>query len=478
MTAPAPPPGCPAHAAPPAPVVGSTGLTPLYGEAFAADPASTYALLRGWGHAAPVEIAPGVEAVLVTSYHAALAVLRTPAVFVKDSRRWQALTQGRVPPDSPVLPMMAWRPSCLFADGVEHARLRTAITDSLSRIDAHALRTYADRAADALIDRFAPAGRADLVADYAALLPLLVFARLFGAPESMVHRMVYGAAGMIDASGPHAEQASADLLRVLAELVALKRAAPGPDLTSWLLTHPASLTDQEMLHQLVVVIGAGTVPQTAWTANSLLLLLTDDRFGGSLAQGSRSVHDALEEVLWEQSPMSNFSVHYAVRDVDLDGTPIPAGVPILISHHAANTSPLLAEHDTFGNHAHLAWSAGPHRCPAQAPSTTIAVSAIDRLLDRLPDLALAIPAQQITWRPGPFHRCPDQLPVTFPAEPTPAPGGTPWTSPAARSSSTPPAPASTPRPPASAPRTRRSASSSPARWWPGRSPATTSSSGS
>lgn len=70
-----PPLGCPAHAN------GTNIAVPLYGPEFAADPESTYALLRRYGPAAPVELAPGVRATLVTSYNTALKVLRTPRYF-------------------------------------------------------------------------------------------------------------------------------------------------------------------------------------------------------------------------------------------------------------------------------------------------------------------------------------------------------------------------------------------------------------
>ena len=40
---------------------------------------------------------------------------------------------------------------------------------------------------------------------------------------------------------------------------------------------------------------------------------------------------------------------------------------------------------------------------------------IDQLLDALPELELAIPAEELVWRPGPFHRALAGLPVVFPS---------------------------------------------------------------
>ncbi|NED82009.1 cytochrome P450, partial [Streptomyces sp. SID11233] len=62
------------------------------------------------------------------------------------------------------------------------------------------------------------------------------------------------------------------------------------------------------------------------------------------------------------------------------------------------------------------------------PALLIAATAIDRLLTLLPGLELAVPFDELTWRPGPFHRALAALPVTFrPVRPD-QPGVTPWTS--------------------------------------------------
>lgn len=415
----------------------------------------------------------------MTGYDAALEVLRS-LYFSKDARRWTALAQGRVPADNQVVPMMGWRPSLLFADGERHLRLRTSIDDTLARVNPQRLRGYVQRSAIQLIDQFAPHGRADLVAQYADRLPALVFTQLFGCPGALAARMATACGQMIDAEPAAAQRGSADLARCLNELITAKRRTPGADVTSWLLNHRAQLSDEEMVHQLVVLIGAGTVPQAAWISTATMLLLTDSRFAGDLSGGSLTLADALNDVLWTRSPMANFCFHYATQDYllrDRTGAEllIPAGVPVLISHAAANTDPALShgqgqgqvQGHRVGNHSHLAFSAGPHMCPAQDMAGVIADVAVEVLLDRLPDMVLAASPSELTWRPGPFHRCLTALPVRFPAVPTlpsrPAtppettPGASPW-SPHPTPSSTPPAPTSTQRPPASAHRGQR-------RWW-------------
>ncbi|MFH0243974.1 cytochrome P450 [Streptomyces sp. HK10] len=394
-----PPPGCPAH-----------GRVPLYTEGFGIDPDGYYDHLRRFGASAPVEMAPDVEAELVTSYPAALHILQNPATFVRDARRWRALGEGRVPADSPALPMMAHRPNALFSDGADHARLRQAVTDSLATVDPHRLSRHVEQVADYLIGQFSgrPGGRADLVVDYAQQLPLLVFSNLFGCPADIGDRIVFGISGIFE--GVDAERANQVLGQALHELVALKRKSPGDDVTSHLLRHPADLGDEEMVNQLVTLLSGGTAPLMSLISTGTALILGDDKYSGT----QLLVEDAVQEVLWRYAPIANYAVHYPVRDVELDGRVLEADQPVVISFAAANTDLSLAEGSwSVRGRAHLAFGAGPHVCPAKEPAHLIGAAAIERLLNRLTDITLAVGFQELTWQPSPWSRTLTALPVRF-----------------------------------------------------------------
>jgi cytochrome P450 len=448
---------CPAH----------HGRKPLYGPEFAADPAATYRALREHGPVAPVELAPGVTANLVVGYAAALDVLRNPSAFPRDPRRWQA----KMPPDCPVLPMMMYRPNCLFTDGAHHAKLRAVVTDSLARVDPNALRVHVEQTADRLIARFAGNGEADVLGEYAQLLPLMMFNHLYGCPPELGDRLVAAMRAIFDLVDP--EQANADLTQCMVELVTLKRQRPGQDMPSWMMAHPARLTDEELIHQLALLMGAGTEPEQNLIANGIRLLLTDDRFAGTLSGGSLPVEEALDEVLWTDPPMANYSASYPVEDTDFAGVRLAAAEPLVISFAAANNDPVLAGEQRSGNRAHLAWSAGVHACPAQQQARLIASVAMEKILDALPDMRLAVPVDELVWRPGPFHRALAALPVRFtpvavPVQPDESPGENRWNVQPTPSSSTPPAATSTPSPQPSPAAAQRPWWSSLARWLRGR----------
>ncbi|MFF5027771.1 MULTISPECIES: cytochrome P450 [Streptomyces] len=394
------------------PPLATSGCPMLHGAAFAARPSAVYDQLRAQGPAGWAEIAPGVHALVVTDHRAAVTLLNDTAVYSKDSRLWAALAQGQVPPDSPVLGMMAWRPSVLYTDGDEHARLRWAMDDCIARISPHRLREITRRSALTLIARVIARGQADLMADFADMVPMLVFADLLGCPPEKTDQMVRACQDLISA-GPEAAQGAADFAGLLFELIQLRRARPGQDLTSWMINHGAALSDDEALNQLFCVTGAGLIPAAAATAWTLHLLLRDDEYAGSLAAGTLTVRRALSKALWERAPMANFSVHFARYDTYLHGVPVPGGVPILISHAAANTDPALPSGLSYDSQAHLAWSAGPHRCPAISQATTIVQTAVETILDQLWDMTLTDESAQPLLRHGPFHQCPQTMPVTF-----------------------------------------------------------------
>ncbi|MEU6370023.1 cytochrome P450 [Streptomyces sp. NPDC046931] len=386
----------------------------MHGQDFAADPHGIYAKMRAHGPAAPVELVPGVDATLVTEYQAALKVLQNTTDFSRDPRRWKALNEGLIALDNPVLPMMAYRPNCLFTDGAVHLRLRKAVTDSLDRLNIGRLRRDVEPIAAFLIDQFSERGRADLIHDYAKLLPLLLFNRLFGCPAGIGDRLTSSMSAIFD--GRDALRANEELTACLMELISLKRREPGDDVTSWLIQHPAGLNDEELKDQLVMLMGAGVEPERNLIGNALLLLLTS---GPSGRGGSMLTEEALDHVLWNNPPIANYATHYPLHDVDLGGVHVEANTPLVISFGAANNDPALREaRQSLSKGAHLAWGAGPHACPAKSPATVIALTAIEAILNALPDLALDAPAESQEWRPGPFHRALAALPVRF----TPTPG--------------------------------------------------------
>ncbi|NKY86109.1 cytochrome P450 [Nocardia veterana] len=384
----------------------------LYSPAFAADPHTTYRRLRAqYGSLAPVELAPGVPATLVVGYRTALRILHDPAHFPADPRAWE---RG-VPSDCPVLPVLQWRPNALRNTGVAHSRYRQANTDSINGVDLHSMHATVENIAAGLIDNFGHLGTADLVSQYAFPLAFAVVNAMLGCPPEIGQRIAEATAIIFDSGD--AERGNGMLGEAVLELVQLKRRNPGDDITSRLIAHPTGLDDAELIHQIVVLYGAGIEPLHNLIVNTVLLILTDERFAGSVLGGALSTRDALDEVLFLDPPMANFSVTYPRQPILIDNMWLQADQPVVISMAGCNNDLVDSGSDHTGNRSHLAWGAGPHACPARSAAYLIAQDAIDQLLDALPDLRLSVPAAELVWRPGPFHRALAALPVTFPPMP-------------------------------------------------------------
>jgi cytochrome P450 len=102
-------------------------------------------------------------------------------------------------------------------------------------------------------------------------------------------------------------------------------------------------------------------------------------------------------------------------DVPLDdGRVTGAGTPVLMALAAANRFFALENAERMeetANRAHVAWGAGPHRCPAIEEATTVVAVAVRVLLTRLPGLRLAVPPDQLRWRLPALSWSPVRLPV-------------------------------------------------------------------
>ncbi|WSJ01717.1 cytochrome P450 [Nocardia sp. NBC_01329] len=384
----------------------------LYSDEYAADPHRTYREMRQrFGSLAPVELAPGVPATLVIGYHAALRILHDPEHFPADPRVWER----NIPADCPIRPMMEWRPNPIRSAGSDHKRYRSAAAAALGKIDLHRLHATVEQVAVPLINSFCEVGHCDVVSQYALPVMFSTLNATLGCSPDISRRAATGMAAMFDTVD--AEAGSRMLSEALLELTRIKRAEPSDDVTSWLVEHPVRLDDEEMLHQLVTLYGAGIEPVQNLVANTLLLMLTDDRFAANVLDGSLSTRDALDEVLFNDPPMANYCISYPRQPILIDDVWLPAHQPVMISMAACNNDPAIRTGDVTDNRSHLAFGTGPHGCPARPVAVLIVQDAIDQLLDAIPELELAVPVSELRWRPGPFHRALAALPVTFPKSP-------------------------------------------------------------
>ncbi|MFI1619541.1 cytochrome P450 [Streptomyces lydicus] len=410
-----PPPGCPAHGR------GTDALYRLHDAGVQADLVGVYEKLRAeYGPVAPVLVHGDLPAWLVLGHRENLEILRTPSVFSRDSRHWRDMAEGRVPADHPLAPITTWQPLCVFVDGEDHKRLRGAVTDSLGRFESRGIRRHVTRFTDQLVDEFAATGRADLVSQFAARLPLRVMTQLFGMPDEYGPSLTAAVEDVLNGTET-AVASNAYLTETLQQLVERKRAHPGHDFPSKLIDHPAGLSDDEVREHLRLILTAANETTVNLIANALRTVLTDPRFRAHLTGGHMTLPDALEQVMWDEPPMMTLLGRWATSDTRLGEQAIRAGDMLLLGLRAANADPAIRPDlsaPVHGNRSHLAFSGGPHECPGQHIGRAIAETAVDTLLTRLPDLQLAVRESELQWSTSLMYRHLVALPVQFtPARP-------------------------------------------------------------
>ncbi|MFC8529176.1 cytochrome P450 [Nocardia sp. NPDC057227] len=422
------PPGCPVlqHPGP----IGLNGpVFALHSSEYARDPHAVYAEMRRYDpDFARVELAPGVPATLVIGWEWAVRILYDAERFRADPGGWVDTVSG----SCPVRPMMEPRRNALRTDGFDHGRYRRATKAALGVVDLHRLHEVVAGHARELVEAVAERGRMDVVADYAGPLALSTINSMMGCPPELGVELARGLAAMFDAEADP-RRVNGVLDGSLGALIDLRRAEPGDDVPTALMRHAPDMGRRELREQLLTMYAAALEPLQHLVVNTVLLLLTDRRFGDALVSHSCTAEEALHEVLFRDSPLANLCVRYPVQPIPIDGLiapggragpvhgiTLPAGQPVLIGMAACNTDPRITRApdasgriDYSHNTAHLAFAAGPHACPARDLAIQVAIDAVEELLDRLPELRLACPVGKLVWRPGPFHRALEALPVAW-----------------------------------------------------------------
>lgn len=394
---------------------------PIYTPAFATDPHGYYRAMREqFGSLVPVEIWPGVAATLVISYQTAVRILGDPSHFSSDPRTWQRGIDNNIP----IMPMIEWRPNALRSNGnsVQHKRYRDATNDALGGVDQLTLHRAVEKFAIPAINSFCENGQADLLAQYIAPVTFSVLNAMIGCPPEIGERVAAASAALFE--GVDTATVNEMLDTALLELTRLKRHEPGDDIATRLIHHPAELTDQEMIHQLVTMYSAGHELPQDLISTTMLLMMTDPRYIAGTDRGlPPSTKTALVEIMTTDPPLANYLITYPAQPIAVDEVWLPANQPVLVSMAACCSDPAVYAGEFATNSSHLGWGTGPHTCPmhAQSISMMIAQDVIDQFFDALPDSRPAVPVSELVWRPGPFHRALASFPIVFqPSPPLPS----------------------------------------------------------
>ncbi|MFE2180892.1 cytochrome P450 [Streptomyces sp. NPDC059455] len=310
--------------------------------------------------------------------------------------------------------------------GERHQRWRRLVGQALTAKRVAALRPRIVAIGHALVDAM-EAGPipADLWTGFAYPFPARVVGALLGVPEADWDRFAYWS-GALFSGDRYGEQetrtAREELLAYLGEHVARTRSAPGDDLLSKLI-EITDAADPRPPGAVLVQIAQGLMHAGHETTSSvigkLVPVLLDDRSRWRRLLDDRSlIRPAVEELLRFDVNRGPGMPRYLTEDAQLGGEVIPRGSTTVSVVASANRDERMFPHPdhldlTRTPNRHLAFGAGAHSCIGQALARTELHIALEILLDRLPDLDLAVPSSELARRTGVLTDSFERVPVVW-----------------------------------------------------------------
>jgi cytochrome P450 len=274
---------------------------------------------------------------------------------------------------------------------------------------------------DELIDRFIADGEADLVRQLTFEFPVRVIARLLGLPEEDFLQFQRWSIELISlgADIDRGFAASEALRDYFARFVALRRETPQEDVISDLVTAEIDgekLDDEAIYSFLRLLLPAGAETTYRSSGNLLYLLLTHTDQLQAVREDRSLLPQAIEEALRFEPPLLSIGRN-TTREVEIAGVTLPEGASISPNIGSANHDETRWENpevfDIFRPALpHIAFAHGPHMCLGMHLARLETRAVINRVLDRLPDLALN-PGDSDPHIQGQIFRSPTSLPVTF-----------------------------------------------------------------
>jgi cytochrome P450 len=369
---------------------------------------TAYRALAADGPVTRISTPDGEHAWLISDYNYVRQLL-TDGRLVKADSPTTAITEQLVPELAPALTSHMLR-----LDGPEHIRLRTLVSAGFTRSRIEGLRSRIEHIADQLLDQIhtIPVGEAtDLIAAYALPLPMTVICELIGVPEP--DRADFRTRTTVLAGGYFADRdefaaAATEQTHYVRALVEHKRRHPSDDLLSALVVvreNGDRLSEDELTSMVWILVAAGHETTVNLITNAVHALLTHPAQLTLLRTDPTLIETAVEEFLRLDGPLQTAIPLRATTSLRIANQYIPAGDTVLAGLLAANHDPArFTDPDTLdiarADNAHIAFGHGPHYCLGAPLARLEARIAIARLLARFPNLHLAVPADQLRWRPN------------------------------------------------------------------------------
>jgi cholest-4-en-3-one 26-monooxygenase len=295
-------------------------------------------------------------------------------------------------------------PYMIDMDAPEHRRRRRLVSAGFTPEAVRIRQPRVRQVCDEIIDAVCEKGTCDLVTDIAAPLPLIMIADMLGFPSTDWSQLLEWSDTMLmsqGASDPDAfERATTAFVAwdaYVRDQIADRRARRTTDDLLGALAHGEidgdRLDDTTLVYEALLILIGGDETSRHVISGGMEVLLRHPAQLEALKADRDLLPGAVEEMLRWVTPIKNMNRN-ATRDYELHGQTIRAGQNVLLLYPAANRDEtVFTDPETFDirrqPNDHVAFGFGAHLCLGHRLARAEIGGMVDRLLDRLDDLALA-----------------------------------------------------------------------------------------
>ncbi|MFJ8019416.1 cytochrome P450 [Streptomyces sp. NPDC096311] len=319
-------------------------------------------------------------------------------------------------------------PGALTAiDPPTHDVMRRALTREFMVKRIERLRPAIERVTHRFLDQVAERGGGDdgvdLVENFCLPLPSLVICELLGVPYDNHDFFQKESQTLVDLrSTPEQVGAAFGALGAyLQELIQERQRVPGDDVLTTLGERATAgdITLDEARDLGAFLLLAGHETSANMLGLSALALMRNPEQTAVLLESPKSAVDAVEELMRYLSIVHGGLRRLATQDVEIGGATIRKGEGVIVPLSAANHDPEMFEEpevlDLKRQEArrHMGFGFGIHQCLGQPLARLELQIALPALFRRFPDLRLAVPSEELTFKETAVVYGLHRLPVTW-----------------------------------------------------------------
>jgi fatty acid omega-hydroxylase len=324
---------------------------------------------------------------VVSTYREIVALLHDPRVSSDLRKRPKPAAPAKAEPAVEPVSAYMHEPSMIVSDPPDHDRARRAAMRHFG--PPHSPNLVADyepeirRITTRLLDGLKGKTRIDVVDEFAYPLPVTVICEILGVPhedEPRFHAWIQAFMDGLDL-GPEAatkeqqqrmeagRQGVAAMRTYMSGLLDKRAKAPGPGMLSEMVNDKSKehMSKGEILSNAQLLLVAGHETTVNLIAHSVLILLRHPDAREKLRRRPELIAPAVEEFVRLESSVQFWPTRTALDDIEIAGTTIPKGAPIIIVYASGNRDPnRFANPDEVdlerADNEHLGYSSGIHLC--------------------------------------------------------------------------------------------------------------------